>query len=141
TASAMEKYKSYQLTDFLIDDRFVNWVLAPDEASEMHWQAVFAKYPAILPTAEEARKVLLNIRIKPHRTMPESMREELVANIRDHIDRSASANSRRSPRVLIRFGRWAAAACMLVAIGFASYRMGVFTAEPATDLVIVKEHD
>lgn len=135
----MEKYKSYQSTDFLLDDHFVNWVLAPDEVSEMHWQTVFATYPAILPFAKDARRVLLNIRIKPYRKMPESMREELVANIRDHISRSPSADSRRSHQVRFRFGRWVAAACILLTIGFASYRMGIFTDAPVTGLVIVKE--
>lgn len=136
----MEKYLSYEIGDFLVDEQFVNWVLVPDKAHDSYWQNVFIQYPEVEPIAAEARKTLLNIRIKPNPTMPVGMREELIANIVDHIDRS-TLTGRRKPQMSARFGRWAAVACVLLTISFAVYRFATSPAQSSPDLVILKKHN
>lgn len=134
----MESYHCYELTDFLADERFIGWVLAPDDVSETYWNAVLATHPAIRPIIEEARGVLLTISIKPQQQMSSSELEELVAAVKDHIEHSGTTK-RWSTRTFIRYGRWVAAACVLLAVGFVVNYFGKSTIASETDLVIVNE--
>ena len=48
-----------KVKDFLIDDDFINYILAPDKVLEAKWNDYFDKYPADRLAAEEAKMVLL----------------------------------------------------------------------------------
>lgn len=48
-----------KVKDFLVDDDFINYILAPDAALTVKWDAYFGKYPGDREAAEEARQVLL----------------------------------------------------------------------------------
>lgn len=137
----MEKYESYQVADFLVDEDFVDWVLTPDEISDAYWQRVFARYPDRKPDAEKAREILLNIRIRPHRTMPDDMRERLVADVQDHIDRSPHRDALPKRGILLGLGRWAAVASVLTFMGILVYdKVDTVSVQPPVGLVIKKEH-
>lgn len=48
-----------KVKDFLIDNDFINYILAPDKVLEAKWNDYFDKYPADRLAAEEAKMVLL----------------------------------------------------------------------------------
>src|SRR5690606_5060828 len=77
----MERYESYEIDDFLNDDLFIDWILIPTETADKYWQDVFTRFPAIRIKADEARKLLSNIHIKPGPTMPMQLRMEILNQI------------------------------------------------------------
>lgn len=48
-----------KVKDFLVEDDFINYILAPNAALEVKWEAYFGEYPEDKRTAEEAKQVLL----------------------------------------------------------------------------------
>lgn len=48
-----------KVKDFLLDEDFINCILAPDAALTAKWDAYFDKYPGDRDSAEEAGQVLL----------------------------------------------------------------------------------
>ncbi len=136
----MEKYELYCVDDFLTDEQFIDWVLAPDAVSEKYWDNVFARYPLIKPNAVEARKILLSIRVKPNTPMPDHMRKELVSHVLSHSTKKRGLSNNRGSSFLIKAAQVIAAACLIFAVGFALYRYGIplFTKE-TRDLVLVKQ--
>ncbi len=82
----MEKYSTYSTEDFLMDELFLDWIFAPSETTEGYWNAIFARYPVCKPKADEARKILLTLRIKPGKPMPPKMRQQVITHLQTHMD-------------------------------------------------------
>ena len=57
-----EKYVHYQLSDFLEDDSFVQWVIHPNEINSNFWQNFLHKYPEKTDVVEKASALILTYR-------------------------------------------------------------------------------
>jgi|GEM_PF-1100930 len=74
----MQKYKHYQTIDFLSDDEFIDWVCDPQGETNLYWQEVFALFPYVKEPAEEARQMLLQLRIKPLNGPAAGLKEKIL---------------------------------------------------------------
>ncbi|MGK6349958.1 FecR family protein [Parapedobacter sp. DT-150] len=111
----MKKYASYQIDDFLKDDFFVDWVLTPTPASENHWNEVFYSFPTVIPAAEEAKKILLAVHIKPSNQIPSRLQEAIVAHVTAQLD-DAPESPRRKKWLFQYHWWWMTAACLVLGI-------------------------
>lgn len=139
----MEKYKFYTVADFLGDDLFIDGVLAPDEHSETYWNTVFSLYPTIEADAMEAKRLLLSIRIRPNKTIPRRVRDEIIEHV---LARSVQEPVRPEPKRIFRIvsqAKWIAAACVLLFIGLAilMYENPSRPVQTTNDLVYIMPDD
>lgn len=139
----MEKYESYDIGAFFCDDLFIDWVISPNPYSEKYWNEVFARYPMIRADAEEAKRMLLNIRIQPDKTMPAHIRQEITANVLAIVNSKSSDTARKHFIFSFRHVRRLAAACSFVFIGVALYFYPYSPSpeQPADDLVFLSPAD
>lgn len=54
-------YKDFTATDFILDDYFKNWVVAPDAETEKFWQDWLTQYPGKQADVAEAREFILRM--------------------------------------------------------------------------------
>lgn len=55
------KYEHYTLDDFLADDRFKNWVLAPSDAENIFWQAWIRQHPEKREMIVQGKEIILQL--------------------------------------------------------------------------------
>lgn len=55
------EYSNYSVEDFAVDDLFIKWVVENDPEAECFWTDVLSRNPSLIPTAEQARILLLNL--------------------------------------------------------------------------------
>jgi len=55
------KYEHYTLEDFLADDRFKNWVLAPTEAENTFWQEWIQQHPEKRELTAQGREIIQHL--------------------------------------------------------------------------------
>ena len=74
-------YTRFNVTDFLSDEYFQNWVIEPDEKTNNFWRRWLDKHPEKRNTVEEAKEVLLNIKFKEEFPTADQIREALERNL------------------------------------------------------------
>jgi len=131
----MEKYSTYGTEDFLTDEHFLDWILAPSETSNEYWKAVFILYPACESKADEAKKIISALRIRPGKTMPADMRRQIVAHLHANADETVAASKRN--HFIRSWKRYLATACVLAccATAFFFYRT---PSHPTTGKLIIE---
>ncbi|MEA5256690.1 FecR family protein [Arcicella aquatica] len=55
-------YQNFEIEDFVADDYFKNWVLAPNAESEMFWNNYIEQYPEKNAVVEESRLLIMGLR-------------------------------------------------------------------------------
>ena len=56
-------YQKFEPIDFILDESFQDWVLSPTPTSEEFWQAWIRQNPHKEAVVQQARAILLNIRL------------------------------------------------------------------------------
>ncbi|MFP5040675.1 FecR family protein [Parasediminibacterium sp. JCM 36343] len=75
-----DKYITYTLEDFIWDDDFRQWVLAPDYQSITFWEGWLKKYPERKLIINQAREVLLQLRLEETQ-LSEKQKQRMVSNV------------------------------------------------------------
>lgn len=91
---------------YLIDERFIEWMLLPSKDLDRYWNDFIDQYPEELKYIELATKQFKSVKVHAHVTTKRQKREleqKLKTSIRKH-------NSKRAIRIL----SYAAAACLIV---------------------------
>ncbi|NJO24526.1 MAG: FecR domain-containing protein [Bacteroidia bacterium] len=77
----MNNYAEYKAEDFAIDPDFIQWVLEKKQADDEFWRQWLQVNPQKKEIIEEARNILLSLKIKEKTIGPESLNREIEAII------------------------------------------------------------
>ncbi|GAB3252366.1 FecR family protein [Larkinella harenae] len=115
----MDHYATYEVTDFILDEPFVNWVKSPTAASDRVWQQWLAEHPDRVEVVEEARFWIQHVSVREQlpsdrevqaviQTVQQQLAEEQTGPVRSIGDRMGAI-------------AWRVAAAVLLLIGLAWY--------------------
>ncbi len=115
----MEPYATYELTDFLLDDPFVEWVRHPTPAMDRQWQDWLRQHPHQAPVVEQARYLLQHVVV--HEQLPTDAEvraalEPIENQIAEETDRVRPLGRRIGWSVA-----WKAAAAAVLVLGIGWY--------------------
>lgn len=78
-------YSGFDAEDFASDDKFIKWVLSPDESSEQYWKTVQENHPRLRFRIQHARSLVLRLK-KAEESYPSKARiETLWKKIDEHV--------------------------------------------------------
>ncbi|SDM31215.1 ferric-dicitrate binding protein FerR, regulates iron transport through sigma-19 [Catalinimonas alkaloidigena] len=132
--------------DFLTNESFVQWVMAPTPASEQTWQAWLREHPDKREMLQEARVLLGAIRLKDTHRIPEARSRQILEHIQRyqqhekqhptrsaplHTERQAAERRRSRVRPLRHVASALVAACLLLG--------GFFLARPYLNTLLTEE--
>lgn len=138
-----DKYLQYQITDFLTDDSFVNWVL--DETHDKEWQEWISKHPGIADRIVESKQLVGSVKFKEDKISLDS-KSKVWAKIEEST--KAKEVSLNPTRRKVIYSLLAAAAVALLAVFLLPERAIVIEAQlaesktlslPANSSVILSE--
>ncbi|THU39614.1 DUF4974 domain-containing protein [Niastella caeni] len=116
----MDKYKEYQIDDFLRDESFINWVLDPEGANNQAWAKWMNANPANKETAQKAIDTIRSFDFKK-----EPVADDFYTNLKLRIDNTI-ANEQlvtvaRKPVVRLWWKAAAVVAGLLIGAGVLYY--------------------
>ncbi len=85
----MKDYSTYQAEDFAADEAFINWVVNPTPENSSHWQTWLVQNPQRQAALQEARALVLTLKIKPDLPSPQTM-EAMWEHIEARRSRSSA---------------------------------------------------
>jgi transmembrane sensor len=115
----MNRYANFSTDDFVLDADFCAWVLAPTPAQDRQWADFLRTYPEQSPQVEEARLVVLALRVRE----PEVTDGQVTRSVAQLQARLASETALAKPSVISlpnAARRWwavAASVALLAALG------------------------
>ena len=74
-------YKHQQVEDFLLDDAFVDWVRKGSPKTESFWQSYSEQYPEQEEMMQQARMLILALRIQPGLELTTAEMEGLIGQV------------------------------------------------------------
>lgn len=77
-------YKEYSVEQFLKDEYFVNWVIAPDSGSDRFWREWIRSNPEKRPIIESARQLVQSIEYEHGHKLSDSRYHQVLENILEH---------------------------------------------------------
>lgn len=77
-------YKEYTVEQFLIDEHFVNWVIAPNAESDHFWKGWIRLNPNKRSVIESARQLVQSIEYEHKYKLSESQDNQVLENILEH---------------------------------------------------------
>jgi transmembrane sensor len=77
----MKDYTHYEVEDFILDDSFIEWVRIPNRELDIFWQAWLQQHPDRAEVAQQARKMILSLRILPHQDLTDFEVDDLVTQV------------------------------------------------------------
>lgn len=89
-------YTHYQLEDFVLDHDFQQWVYQPSQEADQFWKNFIAQHPEKEPLLEQARHILLTIRLDQHH-LEESEVHELKTSIHEKIAETEEGSVHSEP--------------------------------------------
>ncbi|SDM48784.1 ferric-dicitrate binding protein FerR, regulates iron transport through sigma-19 [Catalinimonas alkaloidigena] len=136
-------YQHYTTQDFMMDDRFQQWVQHPTPASDAYWEAWLANHPEKTEEVEEARRMLRQLHTE-YRTVSVEKKQQQLARLHRRL-----AHSTEAPRVPAGKRRhlWrrmvAVAAMFLLLVGGSWYYFQlqplVYTASDSTQVITLPD--
>jgi transmembrane sensor len=120
-----EKYIQYDVTGFVMDDDFIEWVRRPDVKKNEFWNGFIANYPQQAKNIEEAKKLIFSFDT-PLEKAPEEVKNRIWASIKKESvsGRLKVMNSRRIWLV--------AASILLIVFAAGSFYLANQTSEKET---------
>ncbi|MEH6307529.1 FecR family protein [Olivibacter sp. CPCC 100613] len=130
----MQQYKHYRTIDFLSDDHFADWVRNPKPDNSLYWQEIFTLYPMLKPFADEARQILLHMRVKSIDAVTYDLQETIL----DKAFETEKAATKPKMFALKSYSKWIIAALILLVSGFMLWEKLV-PRSAKLEVVMVKE--
>lgn len=138
-----DKYLQYEITDFLTDDSFVNWVL--DKTYDKEWQVWISKHPEITTRIVESKQLVGSVKFREDNAAVQSK-----SKVWNRIDQSTLAKevTLNPNRRKVIYSLLAAAAVALLAVFLLPERATVIESQlaetktlslPANSSVILSE--
>ncbi|GGW86016.1 FecR family protein [Salegentibacter mishustinae] len=117
----MEKYQSYNATDFISDDSFLNWVLSDDKKSAVFWRKFLAENPQKQKEVDKAIKIIKSLEFQDEVVLNPFQKEKLLEKINSRIDSLKSGD--QQPKGIKRRSilRYTGIAASFAIIAFLSY--------------------
>lgn len=116
---AKNKYITYTVIDFVLDENFVSWVQNPTANSDAYWMAELETNPTLQNTAAEARFAILNLKTTTKTAKPKEI-EKIWKNLKIAHQNSFPAPKKKKSVYLL-FPQWKAiAASVIIAISASS---------------------
>ncbi|OIN56116.1 FecR domain-containing protein [Arsenicibacter rosenii] len=114
----MPDYAAYTIEDFVFDPEFQRWVKQPNASNEDFWQQWLEEHPDRMADIQQARQLVLSMEIDEVAVSPEQIKrdvQKMLHRIRyqQPVGPAFTQVTRSSPA----WGRWAAAAAVVLAIG------------------------
>jgi len=104
------------IEDFIINDLFVEWVLAPNEENITFWASYLADFPEKMPLVEEAKILVLQLNEVEHITAPKgNFKQNWKIIARKTINKQPEIEAKVRP---LNWWRYAAAVASLLVVGF-----------------------
>lgn len=88
----MKKYTTYQLSDFIIDDEFIEWVLHPNKDSDNKWNDWLIQHPEKSQLIESARSTIIGLNV----VQKEEINKEDLNDIWNSINISTNKSQSKS---------------------------------------------
>jgi len=107
------------IEDFIINDLFIAWVLAPNEENITFWATYLADFPEKMQVVEEAKKLVLELYEVESITAPKAQVEENWAVIKQQINQEKPIKIAKVRT--LSWWKYAAAIASLLMIGFFSF--------------------
>lgn len=122
-------YYQFTAEELAADEYFRAWVCVPTPESDAFWQRFLRDFPERYYQVEEARRLILGLQ-ELHDPNAESVTAALIWERIEHtIDTLESTPRVRTHAWFGRVGGWAAAAVVVVALGYAWQRGGITPTE------------
>ena len=111
-------YPHYTTEDFVLDEKFQDWVFHPTPLLNSFWEDFLRQYPEKASEVEAAKKQLTAIRFRQHPP------DELMHwRIRAKLAEASASNRQIERKIRTRFPYWAAAClALLLLVGLAVWR-------------------
>lgn len=121
----MPDFTTYTLEEFVFDPTFQDWVKHPTRETDAYWQHWLDQHPEKRTEVEQARQIVLGIRVEQPTVSDEQIRRDVQRMLTrlqasEPVVRPLWAGGRS-------FVRWVAAASVLVAAGLIWWRLGTST--------------
>ncbi|MDN5210737.1 FecR domain-containing protein [Fulvivirgaceae bacterium BMA12] len=91
------RYKEYTIEQFLKDEYFVNWIIAPNAESDYFWKEWMRLNPEKIQVIESARQLVQSIEYEYKHKFSDGRYHQILENILQH---NRSARSKKSPAFL-----------------------------------------
>lgn len=112
-----EKYKVFTTEEFVLDNGFIQWILHPDEESDLIWAGFLTGHPEKRDLINEASFIIRSM---------QTVEEEIPAGRLDEILKNLQSGSRRSgKRVFMRLMRYAAVIAGVIGIAGVYYLLNL----------------
>jgi transmembrane sensor len=122
-------YYQFTAEELAADEYFRAWVCAPTPESDAFWQRFLQDFPERYYQVEEARRLILGLQ-ELHDSNAESVTAAVIWERIEHtIDTLESTPSVRTHSWFWRVGGWAAAAVVVLALGYAWQKGGIAPTE------------
>lgn len=108
-------YKNFSAHDFLTDDRFRKWVLAPDTSSDKFWRTFCTLHPQQEGVVDKARQILLQLH-EERKGAPQQVIDEDWSRLKDSLSREGQ--NRKDQHIQWRPWLVAASVSLIFALGY-----------------------
>lgn len=135
----MEQFDE-EVWSYVRDDRFIRWVLAPNDADERYWATWVASHPGQAPLLEKARILVLELHTSQQPAIPDATLEAFYQRLNQALQEDTGTTpviTYNRSRYLL---RWTAGVAAAVALSIGVYNFG-FRHTPAatgTAVAVVK---
>jgi transmembrane sensor len=116
----MHFLNTYTVEDFVLDDAFRRWVLQPGYETEAMMQEYLLRYPQQKKNVEDARVIVLSLRVNQH-TITDREKEELYNAVKAAISNGSRQKQIDDKPKYNNWRRFAAAAMLMCVAGAAVY--------------------
>lgn len=114
------QYTTYSTDDFLADESFQSFVIDHDPAASQFWRSWVAEHPAKQAEFDEAVALLQLLATGQSQALPQSLKQTETTKLWHAMHAAPTAQPQPVLRVGRRARRWASAAVVALALGFAS---------------------
>lgn len=109
-------FNNRKLEDYITDQKFISWVLTPDDELMVYWNNILDTYPSQAVLIEKAKRLILGMNFKP-----ELMDQQELNNLWMAVAEKTSAQQKIVRIIPLWFGRVAAACLAFVVLGSLFY--------------------
>ena len=107
----MDKYKQYEVSDFLQDESFINWVLNPGAPANQSWTVWMNANPDKREAAQKAIDMIRSLDFKK-----ETVAEEFFVSLKQRIDHTIATAQPAPAKIRSFTGRWIKAAAVVAGL-------------------------
>ena len=129
-------YQKYLFVDFITDEQFKEWVIAPTPESEYYWKSWLESHPEKAETVAAAREFILSVKIQ--KQQPSSRKAEIYQQVIADSKKSDGEIPRSRMRIQFLY-RVAASVIIVLGLAWVAYNLRTETSVEEQQLVEIYE--